>query len=131
MNSVLKDHVAALASYCTYAMAWNARDVNLTQPLDRWALSVKLNIRIWGEPGSAIPGSRLERGYCEACGQPIRVYPGVADESDATRGVRLLGQSCTTCRANEHPGYNQCGASFKDDPSFDNVVRLIEDGYRG
>ena len=34
------------------------------------------NTTKWGEPGSRIPGSKYVRGYCPACGDPIRVVPG-------------------------------------------------------
>jgi len=30
------------------------------------------NTTKWGEPGSEIPGSKYVRGYCVACGEPIR-----------------------------------------------------------
>lgn len=30
----------------------------------------------YGRPGEPIPGSRLVRGYCPTCNDPIRINPG-------------------------------------------------------
>jgi len=48
---------------------------------------VRNRIYTHGQPGSAIPGSRLVRDYCVECGEPMRV-----SRDDVGRGM-----DCDTC----------------------------------
>ena len=52
------------------------------------------DIRQYGAPGSPIPGSRLYRGYCVGCGEPIRVV-----DPD-----RALGIYCRGCQLKPQTG---------------------------
>jgi len=46
----------------------------------------------YGKPGSPIPGSRFVRGYCPACGAPIRTpYPDAPIKCSACNGHKPPG----------------------------------------
>ena len=45
----------------------------------------------YGQPGSAIPGSRFVRGYCPICGAPVRTSRPEAP------------QPCSDCDGHERP----------------------------
>jgi len=79
----------------------------MMKPDERHQKRLRENIAAFGRPGSPIPGSIYVRGYCTSCAEPIRVR---LDE----KGVPLRGR-CSTCRSNEHPGYNPIATRFDDD----------------
>lgn len=89
----------------------------------RRADRVSMLVPIWGEEGSAIEGSRFVRGYCDACGTPMRRQQYVDDDDD----MKFMTLLCERCRANIHPGHNIIVSACDTSGSWDNAVRVTEE----
>ena len=86
----------------------------------------------FGVPGAPVPGSVYKRGYCSACGDPMRVEaPDNCHDCDKCHelfnGCPLVDRTCGACYANLHPGYNQNREAPWDSPWQQMALRRWEE----
>ena len=81
---------------------------------EEWlSMQIEANEGVFGEAGSEIRDSKLYRGYCNTCGEPMRLNKHPQSASGWERLVQdancrewYLDQQCTRCAAAAHPGWN-------------------------
>lgn len=76
----------------------------------------------YGRPGTAIPGSKLRRGYCPLCKEPIRM---VIQRKVLTDGIEEIDLSenayfkdCSICKGSHSSKGNQHPATPLSETSF-------------